>query len=114
MQTENTKINRWIETLSKSKITDKNAKLLKYLREIASRPKRQRVSVNLYKLEMMANANESIVVPGKVLGSGEIKKSINITAIDYSSSAVEKLKGAKCKVVSLDDMIANGGARIII
>jgi large subunit ribosomal protein L18e len=114
MHTENTKINRWIETLTKSKSTAKNRKLLDYLITLASKPKRQRVSVNLYKLEQLSNDNENIVVPGKVLGAGEIKKSINITAIDFSSSALEKLKGSKCKIVDLSDMVSKGGARIII
>ncbi len=106
MEVENTKIRRWIETLSKSKPTDKNKKLLGYLKTLASKPKRQRISVNLYKLDRLSKANESIVVPGKVLGEGEIKKSINITAIDFSASALTKLKGSKSNVVTLDEMIS--------
>ncbi len=114
MEVENTKINRWIETLSKSKSTAKNKKLIDYLTRLASKPKRQRVSVNLYKLDKLANENEYVVVPGKVLGSGEIKKSINITAIDFSSGAIAKLKASKCKVVDISEMASKGAARIII
>ena len=116
MEIENTKISKWIELLSKSKSKEnaKNKKLLEYLKFLASKPKRQRVSVNLYKLDKYSKENEAIVVPGKVLGTGEISKSINITAIDFSSGALEKLKGSKCKVVGLDEMISKGGARIII
>lgn len=114
MEIENTKINRWIEQLSKSKENAKNKKLLNYLVFLASKPKRQRVSVNLYKLDKLSKDNESIVVPGKVLGTGEIRKSINITAIDFSSGALQKLKSSKCKVVDLGEMISKGGARIII
>ena len=114
MQVENPKINRWIDLLSGSEQTDKNKKLKEYLSHLASKPRRQRVSVNLFKLDKMLKANESVVVPGKVLGSGELKKSINITAIDFSTSALAKLKAANCKVVKLEDMVAKGGARIII
>ncbi len=114
MQIENTKISRWIDTLSKSRQTAKNKKLMAYLLKLSSKPKRQRVSVNLSKLDRMAAENEFIVVPGKVLGSGDIKKSINISAIDFSSSALQKLKLSKCKVVELSEVVSKGGARIII
>lgn len=114
MEIENTKISKWIELLSKSKANAKNKKLLDYLQFLASKPKRQRVSVNLYKLDKMSKANRSIVVPGKVLGTGDISKSINITAIDFSSGALQKLKSSNCKVVDLGEMISKGGARIII
>jgi large subunit ribosomal protein L18e len=114
MQIENTKISRWIEVLSKSRESAKNRKLLDYLTRLASKPKRQRISVNLYKLDRLSGNNESIVVPGKVLGTGDIKKSINITAIDFSSSAKEKLKSSNCKIVDISEMVSKGGARIII
>ncbi len=112
MQIENTKITRWIDVLSKSKDSAKNKKLIDYLTKLASKPKRQRISVNLYKLDMLANANDHVIVPGKVLGTGEIKKSINITAVDFSSSALEKLKGSKSKIVDISEI--KGGVRIIV
>ncbi|MDE1834948.1 MAG: 50S ribosomal protein L18e [Candidatus Micrarchaeota archaeon] len=114
MEIENTQINTWIDALSSVKSTEKNAKLLAYLRKLASKPKRQRISVNLSKLDKVAKANESIVVPGKVLGDGNIKKQISITAIGYSASAIDKLKGSGCKIVDIKEMIKGGGARIII
>jgi large subunit ribosomal protein L18e len=111
---EKTQIRKWIESLEKAKAGSKNPKLLSYLIKLSSKPKRQRVSVNLDKLNRYANEKDSIIVPGKVLGYGKISKSIRITAIDFSGSAVEKLKTAKCDIVDINDMLSGKPARIII
>ncbi len=111
---ENINVSRWVESLERQRSQAKNPKLIAYLIKLSTKPKRLRPSVNLSKLDRLVKESESIIVPGKVLGSGVMNKKIKIAAIDFSASAVEKLNTAKCEIVGIDEMLANKSARIII
>ncbi len=111
---ENTKIGGWVKTLETARSGSKNPKKLSYLIRLASKPKRIRPSVNLDKIDRLTKENESIIVPGKVLGGGSMTKKISICAIDFTDSAMQKLKDAKCSVMKLEDAINDKNARIII
>lgn len=112
--TENDDVNRWLEVLSTAKKNQKNAKMSSYLLKLALKPKRQRISVNLSKLDKFTSDNENIVVPGKLLGEGKISKKINISAMEYSEQAKEKLKESKCHIVDIGEMVKKEGVRIIV
>jgi ribosomal protein L18E len=56
------------------------------------KPTRRRRSVNLSKIDRYSKDNETIIVPGKVLGSGALSKNITIAAFQFSESAKKKLK----------------------
>lgn len=71
-----------------------------------AKPTRLRRIVNLYKIDQMAKDDEIIIVPGKVLGTGEISRKISIAAYNFSSQAVDKLKASKCKVMTINEMIS--------
>jgi large subunit ribosomal protein L18e len=68
-----------------------------------SRPTRKAFKVNLYRIEKYAKPKETIVVPGVVLGSGEIKKAHTVVALRFSGSAQEKIEKAGGKCVLLGD-----------
>tara|TARA_Y100000310_G_scaffold250395_1_gene256600 strand:+ start:4140 stop:4490 length:351 start_codon:yes stop_codon:yes gene_type:complete len=53
---------------------------------------RQRRKVNLSKIEKHAKDNETIIVPGKVLGTGSLTKKVTIAAFQFSDSAKNKVK----------------------
>lgn len=55
-------------------------------------PTRKRRAVNLYKINKYSHDNETVVVPGKVLGVGEITKNISVCAFEFSSLAKSKIK----------------------
>ena len=77
-------------------------------RDVAGRlekPRRTHAEVNLSRIERYANENETVVVPGKVLGSGAIRKSVTIAAVDFSSSAKTKIEGANGEVLHLEQAI---------
>jgi len=46
-----------------------------------------------------------VVVPGKVLGQGQIEKKIQISALSFSASAVEKLKKSSVQFSSILELI---------
>lgn len=107
-------LRQWLAALSSAKESGKNAGLWKYVYALASRPRRTRITVNLTKLERYAGANDNVVVPGKVLGVGNLKKSLNITAVEYSNGAAEKVRKAGGKIVTLEEMMKKDSVRIIV
>jgi large subunit ribosomal protein L18e len=77
-------------------------------RDVAERllkPRRKRLSVNLSRLDRHTQTKEMVVVPGKVLGAGEISHPITIAAFAFSEIADKKIKAAKGKIVSFSELI---------
>ncbi|MGI0141252.1 MAG: 50S ribosomal protein L18e [Candidatus Micrarchaeales archaeon] len=98
-------INAWVEAISTVKSDSKNAGLWKQVNRMVRLPKRARVSVNLYKLNKLAKDGEFVVVPGKVLSFGNIDRKIKIAAVEYSQSALHKLKESGCEMMTIEQMI---------
>ncbi len=90
-----------VEAIIQSK---KNKKWLKIADKIST-PKRKSIVMNLDEINKKAIDNETIVVPGKVLGVGEINKKVKIVAFSFSLSAKEKLKKSKVEIASIVDEI---------
>ena len=64
-------------------------------RDVADRlekPRRTHAEVNLGRIERYAREEETVVVPGKVLGSGALQKNVTVAAVDFSSSAETKIE----------------------
>ncbi|TYL36215.1 50S ribosomal protein L18e [Natronococcus pandeyae] len=63
-------------------------------RDVADRlekPRRTHAEVNLGRIERYAREEETVVVPGKVLGSGALQKNVTVAAVNFSSSAETKI-----------------------
>ena len=78
----------------------------KYAQEVASllsAPTRRQIKKNLEEIDKEAKENETIIVPGKVLGEGNISKKIKVIAFSFSKSAEEKLKKAGCKIMRIKE-----------
>jgi len=56
------------------------------------KPRRTHAEVNLGRIERYASEDETVVVPGKVLGSGSLRKPVTVAAVDFSSSAETKIE----------------------
>ena len=67
-------------------------------------PSRKRTTINLDQLERLVNDGEIVCVPGKVLGTGDINKKITVSALNYSSTAMTKIKNAGGTVLSLEEL----------
>ena len=82
-----------------------------------STPRSNRAAVNLAKLERLGG-KETLVVPGKVLASGELSKKLTIAAYSFSEKAAEKIKAAGGTALSLEDELKKNPqgkkARIVI
>ncbi|MBA5942750.1 MAG: 50S ribosomal protein L18e [Methanophagales archaeon] len=91
-------------------------------RDIAKRlekPRRHYATVNLSKINRYSVANDTIIVPGKVLSAGEIEKPVTIAALGFSKKAYEKISSrGKCKCVGIEELMETNpkgsGVKIIV
>ena len=60
--------------------------------EELSRSTRQRREVNLSTIEETCKPGEIALIPGKVLGIGDLKKKVKVAAYNFSESARSKIK----------------------
>ena len=77
-------------------------------RSIAKRlegPSRNWPTVNISKLEYNSQKNSKIVVPGKLMGSGNLTKKITVSAYSFTKSATEKIEKAGGKCLQYNDFI---------
>ena len=68
---------------------------------ILSAPRRKKISINLDRIDEESKEGDTIIIPGKVLSSGNISKKIRIAAISFSQEAEKKLKDKKCEIVTI-------------
>ena len=75
--------------------------------EKLKKPRRSRIKVNIWKLARLAKKfkNQTIIVPGKVLGKGDLNEPIFIAAFDFSKEAKEKIQKAKGEVITLYELM---------
>lgn len=69
------------------------------------KPTRNKRIVNLFKLNMYTKDGDVIVVPGKVLGTGDINHKVTVAAFSFSQSAIQKIKDAKGNVMSIHELV---------
>lgn len=70
------------------------------------KPRRQRAEVNLWKINKLAKilGSKTIVVPGKVLGFGELQNKATVIALEFSGKAEEKIN-ANGKALSFQEAL---------
>ena len=59
--------------------------------ERLEKPRRTHAEVNLGRIERYAQEDETVIVPGKVLGSGVLQKDVTVAAVDFSGTAEKKI-----------------------
>ncbi|NIS28999.1 MAG: 50S ribosomal protein L18e [Actinobacteria bacterium] len=89
-------------------------------RDVADRlekPRRTHAEVNLGRIDRYARDDETVVVPGKVLGSGVVRAGYTVAAVDFSSSAAEKIRQADGEAIPLEQAIERNpdgsGVRVV-
>lgn len=76
-------------------------------RDIAKRlekPTKARVTVNLSRIDRYANANDTVLVPGKLLAAGAITKPVKVAAYGFSAAAVEKITAAGGQCLTIESL----------
>ncbi|MFH1209620.1 MAG: 50S ribosomal protein L18e [archaeon] len=84
--------------------TKQNVKLWKRIAYELEKPTRKRREVNISKIDKYTKENEIALIPGKVLGSGDLTKKITVSAFQFSQKAKEIIN-KKGKAISIQDLI---------
>ncbi len=93
-----------IEELNK-KGHESESNILLRLASDLSKSTRQRRVVNLSRINRFTKDGEIIVVPGKVLGTGELDHKVSIAAWTFSEQAKDKITKAQGTVLTINDLI---------
>jgi large subunit ribosomal protein L18e len=104
MTTTNQNLAELINELKKVSTINK-VDLWKRIASDLEKPTRQRRIVNLSKISRYCSEDEVVVVPGKVLGSGDLSKKITVAAYQFSEQAIAKIKEAKGTTIDLQELI---------
>lgn len=120
----NPRINKLIEDLKRI-ARENNAPIWKDIATRLEKPRRNYAAVNLSKINRYSNANDTILVPGKVLSAGAIEKPVTVAALGFSKKALEKISNyrdsegkGKGKCISIEELVENNpkgsGVKIIV
>lgn len=71
---------------------------------LLSRSSRKRIVVELDRLLRILNDGEKALVPGKIIGTSELKKSVIVYAQSFSKSAITKLSENGGKAIKLSSL----------
>ncbi len=82
-----------------------NVGIWKRVAELLARPARQRATVNIGKISRYTSAGDIIVVPGKVLGSGNLSHKVTVAALNASAAARTVIVGAGGSLISIDELL---------
>jgi large subunit ribosomal protein L18e len=83
---------------------DRKVNLWKRIAEDLESPTRRQRVVNVYKVAKNSRANDVIVVPGKVLGTGDLGHSVTVAAFGFSEEAEKKIT-EKGKAITIEALM---------
>jgi large subunit ribosomal protein L18e len=84
---------------------ENKARIWQDIAERLTKPERKRTAVNLSRINRHTKKNETVAVPGKLLGSGGIDHPITVAAFAISEKAKEKIGAVNGKILSFHDLI---------
>jgi len=112
----NPQINQLIQTL-KEKAYQEEVPLWRDLARKLEKSTRSRAQVNISKINRHSSPDETILVPGKVLGSGALDHKVQVAALDFSQQAVIKIVDAGGECLDINHLLEinpqGSGVRII-
>ena len=85
----------------KKRSIEQKVNIWKRIASDLEKPSRQRRIVNLSSIDKYTKENETIIVPGKVLGAGNLNHKLTISAFQFSESAKEKITKAGSTIAPL-------------
>ena len=111
-KTSNQNLKNMIVSLKKAK-----KDIWKRIASDLEKPRRNRRTVNISRINRYCGEKEIAVVPGKVLADGDLTKKITIAALVFSNSAKTKIEKAGGKAISIPELLQSNpdakGVRIL-
>ncbi len=85
--------------------TKNDAPIWAKLAEYALKPSIARRDINLNRIDQLTKENDTVIFPGKVLGTGNILHKITLCSFSISNSAANKILERGGKLISHSDLI---------
>jgi large subunit ribosomal protein L18e len=102
--TTNPELIQLIQTLKKGS-REKQAGIWLDIAQYLSRTRSQRITVNLSTISRNTKRADTVVVPGKILGSGSLDHAVTVASFGISDAAKAKLEAAKAKYISIAELM---------
>ena len=91
----------------KKKSFENDAPIWKDIALRLEKPSRNWPVVNLNRIDKYIKENETALIPGKVLSSGNLTEKVDIAAWSFSEKSKEKIKKAGGKHMSIEELVKN-------
>ena len=104
LRTTNPQLISLVRDLKKNSSENK-AKLWLKLAKKLSTSKRSRIAVNVSRLNRFTKKGDTVVVPGKVLGSGKSDHPFTVAAFAFSDLARSKIQNANGNCISILELM---------
>jgi large subunit ribosomal protein L18e len=112
----NTLVDNTIWTL-RNAFKKTRAPIWRALEEELAASRANRREINVMRLAQITKADEVVVVPGKILGTGSLDHKLTVCSFSISETAAKKVIESGGKVMTFDDLINKhpdgNGVRII-
>jgi large subunit ribosomal protein L18e len=89
----------------KKQSQESQTELWRKLAERLAISKRNRIAVNVSRLNRYTKEGETVVVPGKVLGAGKTDHPLTVAAFAFSEVAQSKIQTSKGDCLSIRDLM---------
>jgi len=104
VKSQNPELLNLIRALNK-KAKEREAPIWRDVADRLSSSKRRRIAVNISRLNRYTKEKETVVVPGKVLGTGKLDHPIIVAAFAFSKQARSKISKAKGKALTILELL---------
>lgn len=100
----NPRIVRLISTL-KAASRESGSPLWRDIAHRLEKPRRNYAAINLSKINRHTQSNDTVIVAGKVLASGDLEHGVTVAALSFSSAAMAKIEGAGGKCLAIEKLV---------
>ncbi|MCL2642184.1 MAG: 50S ribosomal protein L18e [Candidatus Bathyarchaeota archaeon] len=91
----------------KKESREKSAPIWLDVAEQLAQPRSRRAAVNLSSINRNTKRADTIIVPGKILGTGSLTHPITVAAFSISETAKAKLDAIQAKYVTIPELVAD-------
>jgi len=88
----------------RKKSNEQKVEIWRVISRLLNRPKRVKAEVNLSTINRNTKAKDVVVIPGKVLASGELNHEVSVAALCFSEVAREKIEKAHGKAMTIPEL----------
>lgn len=101
----------------KAKSREQNVGIWRDIAERFEKPTKHYAEINLSKINRYSKENDFVIVPGKVLGTGNIEHPVTVAALNFSMAAEEIIANSQGKCISIEQLMQTNptgkGVRIL-